>query len=236
MSTRSRCERCGAPTSPSRRFCDQCASHSSAVEQAVQTGYDVACTTSAADPRGTELTWVDRSPILGDNVATRQLALVVILSLVLMQALVGTMGLFVDGEFIVLPWFVYAVGGGTLVVLMLVAVLILGNTANTEVTVSDAGLGYVMGARPRRLSRLAILLGAAAGSARTVGAGLLARSRESGFLPWSEVARVRVRQQRRSITLYDDHLPLIEVVCIPELFDEVVAVMERHVRCIDRSP
>lgn len=235
MSGHSFCERCGAPTSSPQGLCERCVADPVGEEEPDSARVDGTPSTPAAEHHGTELTWIDRSPILGSNVATKQLALVVILAPLIMQLLVGIMGLAVDGEFIVLPLFVYAVDVGVLVVLMVIAVLILGNSMNTEVTVSDAGLGYRMGARPRRLARAAATVGAVTGSAPTAGAGLLATSRESGFFPWRTVTRVRVRQRRRSITLYGDHLPLIEVVCTPELFDNVVAVIERHVRHMDRQ-
>jgi len=232
MSANSVCERCGAPSDPAHTMCGRCSTDPAAGDDDMPGQLPA---TQATDPHESGLTWIDQSPILGVNVATKQLALVVLLAPLIMQLLVGTMGLVVEGEFIVLPLFVYAVDVGVLAVLMFVAVLILGNSMNTEVTVSDAGLAYRMGIRPRRLSRVAATLGAATGSAPAAGAGLLAASRESGLLGWSTVSRVRVRQRQRSITLYGQRLPLIEVVCPPEFFDEVVAVIERNVRHLDRQ-
>ncbi len=226
------CARCGVQAEPNQKFCTECGASLSKIESNAPVpnpGNDWGAEFNAP----TKIVWVDRSPILGANIATKQLGLMVVLSLLIMQVLVGTMGWFVNGEFIVLPWFVFAIGGGVFVMLMLFAILILGNSMNTEVTVTEKGLGYRLGARSRGLSRVAIAAGTLAGSAGTAGSGMLAASRESGFIPWQEVDRIRIRKRRRSIALYGPVLPLIEVVCTPQVFTEVVALIEQHVQKVE---
>lgn len=80
---------------------------------------------------------------------------------------------------------------------------------------------------------MAIIFGGILGSARTVGAGLLAQCRETGIFRWSEVTRVRVNLRRRSLVLFGDSLPLIEVFCTPEVLAPVLATVRRKVERVD---
>lgn len=180
-----------------------------------------------------EIQWTSISRILDWNVATKQLLLVLVISVVIMQAILLLIGLASDGKLILLPWNVLGTVFGILVTLMLLAVLVLGNRQVMEVTVNEDGLRYKIGARARSLSRMAIIFGGISASAGTVGAGLLAESRSSGFIRWSAVARVRVNLRRRSLVLWSDSLPLIEVFCNPEVVDPVLAIFRRNVKQVE---
>ena len=231
------CEQCGARIRVEQRYCEQCgaALHTASNPVPAAEHPDGKLTPREPGPSelapgaDSEITWIDRSPILGCNIATKQLALIVVLSLVVMQLAVGTMGWLVNDRFLILPWQVFAIGGGSLIVLMLIAILILGNSVNTTITVNDVGLRFEMGSRARGLARMT----AAAGSPAAAGAGLLAASRSYGLISWADVARARINHRRRSFTLYDATLPLIEVGCTPEVFDRVTMIINRHVSRVD---
>ncbi|MBN1461195.1 MAG: hypothetical protein JXA57_16830 [Armatimonadetes bacterium] len=177
------------------------------------------------DDRDT-LTWEYDVPLVNDLYLLKDLAMVIVLSLVGMQVCVLIVGFFAGEGAVILPWIAYAVAGGALVVLFFIAaVVLLRNRFRTHFTVSPEGVAYESGRRERRINRIGLAVTTLAGRP---GPSALATARESGGFPWEDVHKVTVHDRRRVITLSDSWHPILRLYCPPETFGATVSLVQRY--------
>lgn len=169
---------------------------------------------------GDELTWDFDIPLITDRFMLWEFFKVSGISALLVPILVGLMGFFVEGELVMLPWQVPVFAFAAMFVLFLLASLLLGNRHGATFHVDSDGVGYAARRRERCLNRLAIIVGVLGGSPTATGAGLLAASRETMFIPWEDVRRVKVYRGPRVIVLSQ----LFREVAARQLFGFVGAI------------
>lgn len=165
--------------------------------------------------------WTYRVPLLTSRFMLYDFAKVIVISVLIMYALVAVMGWFVDGEFVLMPAQVFLIAGGAMAVLFIIASLLLGNRFTTTFIVGPDGVRYATGSKERKWSRAAIILGALAGSARTVGAGLLAASNEKGGFSWADIHRANEHAGPRVISLRNSWHVVLRLHCTPENYERV---------------
>jgi hypothetical protein len=172
------------------------------------------------------LTWDYDIPLVNNLYMLQDLLIVIVISLVGMQVLLLIVGFLAGEGLVVLPLKVYAIVGGVLAVLFLIAAgAVFGNRHRTRFTVNSQGVAYETGSRERRINRIVLVLSALAGRP---GASLIAVSQESGRFAWSAVEKVTVHSRQRVITLSDSWHPLLRLYCPPETFGEIVTMVEAH--------
>lgn len=172
------------------------------------------------------ITWEYDIPLINNLFMVRDFLLVLVLSLVIMQALVIVVGFLAGEELVVIPLQIYGIVIAVLVVLFLVAAgIVFANRHRTRFTVSRKGVDYETGARERRINRVVLFLSFLVGRP---GAALLATSREAGHFDWADVHKVSVFPRKRVITLSDSWHPLLRLYCPPESFDQTVAAVQGY--------
>jgi hypothetical protein len=180
-----------------------------------------------ARPEPGTLTWDYDIPLVNNLYMLKDLLIVIVASLVGMQVVLLIVGFFAGGGAVILPLKIYAIVGGVLAVLFVIAAaVVFGNRHRTRFTVSSQGVAYESGSRERRINRVVLVLSVLAGRP---GPSLIAVSRESGRFAWTAVEKVTVHPRRRVITLSDSWHPLLRLYCPAETFGEIVTLVEAHV-------
>ena len=96
-------------------------------------------------------------------------------------------------------------------------------------TLTNRGVWSHGGKAAKAASATAVVGGLVAGSTAAVGAGLLAKSEQAVFIPWSEVSKVKVNPWRRHVLIKGGFLQKpIGLYCTPENFAGVVAILREH--------
>jgi hypothetical protein len=136
--------------------------------------------------------------------------------------LVLFVGLFAGEGLVLLPWPAYAIGGGVVFGLfLLAAVIVFGNRYQASFAVGPAGALAQSGGREKTVNRVAMLA--------VAGAGLLAASREVTAIAWHDVERITVHRRERVVTLSSSWRTLLRLHCTAQNFDEVAARVERYI-------
>jgi len=170
------------------------------------------------------LTWDYNIPLVNNLFMLKDFLVVIVLSVVGMQAVLLVVGFFAGEGAVILPLKVYAIVAGVIAVLFLIAAgVALRNRFRTRFTLTPRGVAYESGPRERRINRITLVLSALAGRP---GASLIALSQESGGFAWTAVDKVTVHRRQRVITLSDSWHPLLRLYCPPESFGEIVALVE----------
>lgn len=172
--------------------------------------------------------WQIDIPLLNNRFIWWDFLKVGVLSPLIMWASVALMGWILDGEPVLLPWWLLMISGGALMALLALSSLLLGNRHGAYFGVSEDGIGWAPGSREARINAAVAGIGALAGSASTAGAGLLAQANQQGLFEWSEVRRLKVHPRQRVISAMNSWRVVIRLYCPPELFDEVVSACEAH--------
>ncbi len=118
-----------------------------------------------------------------------------------------------------------ATGYGVLIFIGLIIVtslLILGNRIRTSFILDDKGVGSKISKANSEINKATMGLGALVGSPTTVGAGLLASSREESFFAWSGLHKVTVDRKCRVISIHNSWRALQRIYCYPENFEDVL--------------
>lgn len=97
------------------------------------------------------------------------------------------------------------------------------------------GVRFVSGTGAKAASRVALLAGLLSGRPGLAGAGLLAESEQGAFMPWSEIATIRVKASRHYVLLRGSwgDKP-VGLYCTPENFREVLDLLRANAG--DRMP
>jgi len=125
---------------------------------------------------------------------------------------------------------IYALYGVGLILLLLFLTFILilllyGGRYNAQFIINGKGIGCYTCGRQRKINRLlnglTVFLGLISRNPTAAGAGMLAQSRQSVFLPWKEIKRVKYRKDRETIFLYGGFGRNIAVFCTTENYEAV---------------
>lgn len=150
------------------------------------------------------LSWTIDVSLLGSPVVLRQTGGVLLLTFVIVSILVS--GVFVlEGDWAgIIPTLrvLALVHLGLALGALAVMLLYFGNRIGMAFTVDKRGvLSQVQESKAHKAAQLATLLGLATGNFSAAGAGMLARSGASSFVPWKAVQRVRYDDARHTIYL-----------------------------------
>lgn len=174
------------------------------------------------------LAWEHDVRLLTDRFVMGDVVRVFTLALVISQALVGTLGWIMDGEFIWFPPVMLAATSATLTFLVVIACLMLGNRARVVFAVGPKGAEWHSSDRERRLGALGVVAGVLAANPTAAGSSLLASSRADVLVPWDAVRRVTGYPGEAVIELRDSWHVALRIWCSPELYPVVLAACERY--------
>jgi len=125
---------------------------------------------------------------------------------------------------------IYALYGVGLILMLLfltfvLILLIYGGRYTAQFIVSGKGIGCYTYGRQRKINRflngLTVFLGLIGKNPTAAGAGMLAQSRQSIFLPWKEVKKVKYRKKQKTIILCGGFGRNIAVFCTTENYEAV---------------
>ena len=175
------------------------------------------------------LTWEHDLTLATNPFILWDFARVIGISLLIMELLVGVMGL-IAGDPIWLPLKFVGLIAGILAALFLIATLLVyGNRYHARFVVDSKGAQMEDAGQGRRFKWLMAALGVLA---LKPGVVMSATSGPSGYgdrVSWREVRRVTVHRRLRVVTLNNSWRSMLRLYCPPELFDEVVAHVQSHV-------
>lgn len=171
------------------------------------------------------LEWEYRVPLLTSRFMLADFARVIALSLLGMAGAVALIGWVAEGEPVLLPWHVFALTGGIMSALFVLASLLLGNRIDMTFRVGPDGVRYATGSRARGWNRAAVLAGLLAGSPSTAGAGMLASSTEQGGWAWAELHRAVEHPAERVISLRNSWRTVLRLHCTRDGYEAVRAAV-----------
>lgn len=174
------------------------------------------------------ISWEYGIPLINNRFMLYDMVKVAVLSATIMWVLVALMGWLIDGEPVLLPWFVPLVGAGALLALFLIACLLLLNRFGVRFEVGPDGISHETLRRERGINRAVTIIGALAGSATTTGAGLLASSQEEMSWAWDDIHRVKFHPGPRVITIMNSWRALERLYCTAEQYPQVEAAVRRY--------
>lgn len=219
MEDQAGCDKCGQALSADQRVCGQCGSERPAVPGPAEGS----APQEGPSPRG--LVWEADISLLTNPLILRQLVTLLALTGLFMSGLLSFL-LAVQGEWRAIPTVLgmTLLVVGILAVLMLPAMLFLGNRIRARFTVNEKGVLYeTVGRRARTVSRLAVLLGALGGRPTTAGAGLLGMSRERESYSWRGIVSASYHPRWRGITLCNRWRAVAFLACTPGNYEQVAA-------------
>ena len=157
-------------------------------------------------------------------------AKVVVLSLLIVEVLIGLGTYLITGEFEIIPLPIIAIiGSGFFILLALVALLVYRNRFRATFAITPNGVRFASGKRERGLTWLTLMVGLFSRTPVVAGAGMLAYARETVEYPWEVIRDVKVYPDARVISLRTSWRTLLRLHCPPELFDEAVALTRAYV-------
>ncbi|MHB1132918.1 MAG: zinc ribbon domain-containing protein [Chloroflexota bacterium] len=224
------CPRCGAALGPNGRFCEQCGARldhepASVGEAAAEGAPTTPMALASGTAGGDDVTWSRRVPLLTNRFILWDFAWVFGVSVGALYLIVAVMGLFAEGELVLLPpevgLIVLAILGGLFLVATL---LVLGNGYNMVFTLDGEGVTWRSGRRERNLGRLAWFVGLLAllqGRPGLLGAATLAQSQEGDGIAWRSLHAVKVYPGPRVISLSNSWRAVLRLYCLPENFEAV---------------
>lgn len=86
----------------------------------------------------------------------------------------------------------------------------------------------------RVVNTLAVLLGLLSSKPSAAGAGLLAQSRQSGFLKWSRVTKVKYKPRQKTILLRGGWMEQIALFCTQENYPQIERAVKMNTRHMDQ--
>jgi hypothetical protein len=174
------------------------------------------------------LSWDQSVPLLTNRFILKDMAIVLVASLVLMQLMILVVGYLAEGELILLPLKVWLIVAGVLAALFVLSTLVLLNRAKMVFTLDDKGAWYEMDKGQRRMNRTLFLLAVLARRPGAAGTALAAASQESGGVSWRDVRRVTYRPGPRAITLSNSWRPVLRVYCPKDGYEEIAGFVRAH--------
>jgi hypothetical protein len=182
------------------------------------------------------LSWKWTMGLLTDRYVVRQLIVVLVASVIALEAAVIVMSALFSNEIVILPPELLLLVTAIVGVLMLVAAgVVLGNRYDVTFTVDDRGVTMESGPRARRWNRIALWAGLLAGRPQLIGAGLLSQSRETTFVEWDDVARLVADPERRVVELRNNWRTVMRLYCPPELYGPALERALGAVSTVSRS-
>lgn|GEM_PF-1228269 len=176
------------------------------------------------------VTWEFRIPLVNNPHIMLDFAKVWGISGLITILLVSALGFFVgDWQPHIYLEFIRAmllVIDGLAVLTILIMLIWFGNRFYAVFSVDSDGASYNVGRKQSKVNTAVVILGALAGKPGVAGAGLLAKSQESGFIPWDTVYKVIYFPNSRVISLKNTWRTIVRLYCTEENYEEVKAIVQ----------
>lgn len=103
------------------------------------------------------------------------------------------------------------------------------NGLPTYFKVDSEGIYYKMtSSRASFATKVVVVGGALAGSASTVGSGLLAQSGQEGFFPWASIAKLKRKNNGGAISVYNSWRQVLVMYCKKEDCDAILNLSQAY--------
>ncbi len=89
------------------------------------------------------------------------------------------------------------------------------------------GFAATSGRKNRLVNIATIIAGGLAGKPSVAGAGLLAQSRQSVFLRWSQCKKFKIYPKKNRVTIYNKFIEFMIIECTPENFSKVTETISK---------
>jgi hypothetical protein len=179
---------------------------------------------------GNAVTWEFRIPLVNNPHIMLDFAKVLGISGLISILLVSAMGFLVgDWEPDVYLEFtkgMLLVVAGLAVLMILIMLIWFGNKFYAVFSVDADGASYNVGRKQSKVNTAIAIIGALAGKPGVAGAGLLAKSQESGFFGWDMVYKVIYFPNSRVISLKNTWRTVVRLYCTEENYEEVRAIVQ----------
>ncbi|MBM4421312.1 MAG: hypothetical protein FJ034_06995, partial [Chloroflexi bacterium] len=138
--------------------------------------------------RGKPIEWEGTIPLLTSRFYLADLVTAVAISAAAVHVLVLLAGLAFEGRPVLLPWQFGVFGGlGLLALFVIVTLVVFPGGVDATFRVDDEGVSVRAGSRIRKVNRGVLWLALLSGRAGTMGAAMLAQSREDTFVSYADV-------------------------------------------------
>lgn len=126
-----------------------------------------------------------------------------------------------------LPYLAVPVLGLGLMMLV-IALLVLGNRAGAIYCMDEKGLAMVSRSKAQPLNELSQWLGILSGEGQLWASGVLAQAQEKTYIKWKSVHNLRDYPSDRIIELSDSFHMAMRVYCPPEIYPEAIRLAQSH--------
>ncbi|WP_230742735.1 hypothetical protein [Methanooceanicella nereidis] len=180
--------------------------------------------------KNTGFSWTYHIPLIKNSVLWRDLLLAFGIPVIFL----GILLLFImGGEDLLMIFMILGSVSAFLFFLIVIALIILkiiyGRGVETVFYFDDKGVGYESGRTSKKVGHGLAILGSLSGSPTAAGAGMLAASRDSGYMKWNEIGSVKLYNRGRVIYLRGKMLiNPFALYCTRDNFDAVSEYVKKH--------
>lgn len=119
--------------------------------------------------------------------------------------------------------------GGFMLLTFIIMLAMFYKGLPTYFKVDSGGIYYkMMSERASIANKVVVIGGALAGSASTVGSGLLAQSGQEGFFPWASIANLKRKNNGGAISVYNSWRQVLVMYCKKEDCDRILQLSQAY--------
>lgn len=179
-----------------------------------------------------EITWEKRISLITNKYIIQDLLKLISLTYLICILLMGVIFISI-GEIESLVMLLYAfalVVAGLFILFLLIMALFFGNSFNFRFTLNYKGvLCEVIDKKAKTASNVAIIAGLLTGRSGTLGAGLLAKSQESIFIPWKGLIKFIPNERDKTISLHNSWRRVLIVYADESNYQEALKHIDKCV-------
>ena len=186
-------------------------------------------TQTGAAPADQSLTWDIDIPLLTNPVLVLRFFIVMVISVLLLEALTLLMALLFSDEIILLPLPLMGIALGVITVLfVLVCLLIYRNRFSTRFSLTAKFAAYQSGPREGKITRVVSIFALLTGNLRAIGPALVGESQQADVFEWQDLRRAQANPRLHVVTLYNSWRPVLDLYCPPEMYPAVLQFVEER--------
>jgi hypothetical protein len=214
-------------------LCEQCnAKLKAGISSCPSCGYSLLPKEPLADGSEKEISWETNISLLTNPMVWKQMAMV-IFGACMGMAFILSFIFAVSGEYRDIPAILFIsliISLGLWLLFLLIALVFFGNRMRIRYTMDHNGvLWETVDKRARIANRMVIAAGILGGNLKAAGAGSIAASREKEFVHWKELSDAIYDKHRRMLKLRNRWRTVMLVVCLPDNYDQVVAITKKKI-------
>ncbi len=236
------CHECGYKLAQIPKFCPRCGKQQVQTVDAVTSGTSASVPIQQTDtvkikqlPFNQEFKWEIKIKLLFNPIIWKDFAKVWGISIGLLTYLVLIVLIKSENDKEI-PMFLEVMGAmfaGFMVLTFLIMLVMFAKGLPTLFSVDSEGIYYkMMSDRASIANKVVVIGGALAGSASTVGAGMLAQSGQEGFFPWASIAKLKRKNNGGAISVYNSWRQVLVMYCKKEDCDTILKLSQAY---LDKS-